>query len=83
MRKRSNPADSFLYPQNPHEVHFTLQEIAADWKVDAETVRKAFIGEPGVLNLGDIDRRDGARQYLVLRVPESVLRRVYKRRTQR
>ena len=83
MSRRSNPKDDSVFPQDPHEAHFTLQEIAAEWKVDAETVRKAFIDERGVLNLGEIDRRDDTRQYLVLRIPESVLKRVYKRRTQR
>jgi len=83
MKRRSNPTDGPLYPQDPHEVHYTLGEIALEWNADPETVRNVFIDEPGVLNLGEIDRRDGIRQYLVLRIPASVLKRVYERRTQR
>ncbi len=81
-RQRS-AAPHVVYPQNPLEVHYSLQEIAKEWKVDAETVRNAFIDEPGVLELGRRNRRDGKRNYVVLRIPASVLKRVYERRTQR
>lgn len=81
-RQRS-AAPHVVYPQNPLEVHYTLQDIAKLWKVDAETVRNAFIDEPGVLQLGRSNRRDGKRNYVVIRIPASVLMRVYERRTQR
>lgn len=72
-----------MNPLDPLEPHYTLQEIAKEWKVDAETVRKEFINEPGVLVLGSQSRKDGKRNYVILRIPASVLKRVYERRTQR
>ncbi len=72
-----------MYPRNPLEPHYTLQEIAKEWKVVAETVRKESINEPGVLVLGSQRRKDGKRNYVILGIPESVLKRAYERRTQR
>jgi hypothetical protein len=83
MRTRSNPPDGFLYPCDPHEVHHSLKTIAAEWGVDEETVRNVFINEPGIPDLGTSNGRGGKRQYRILRIPESVLQRVYKERTKR
>ena len=87
MRGRSNSRletdRRSIYPEDPHEEHYTVQEIAKKWKVDAETVRRTFIDEEGVLIFGEQDRRDGKRAYLTLRIPESVLKRVYTERTRR
>lgn len=69
--------------RNPHEPHFTLKEVAKEWRVDEETVRQMFIDEEGVLIFGEQDRRDGKRVYLTMRIPESVLNRVYAARTMR
>ena len=55
-----------------------MAEIAELWKLSRDLVRKIFEGEPGVLVIG----RDGSRSkrgYHTLRVPESVLARVYRR----
>jgi hypothetical protein len=68
---------------DPHETHYSVQQIAEEWGVDPETVRRVFIDEEGVLILGKKDRRDGKRVYLTVRIPESVLRRVYLERTKR
>lgn len=62
------------------ERHYTVQEIAAFWRLDPSTVRRIFRDEPGVLRIGKSGRRDGKRDYVVLRVPESVLRRVWGKR---
>jgi hypothetical protein len=48
------------------------------WNTCADTVRKQFEQEPGVMVLGSASGR-GKRGYRVLRIPESVLRRVYQR----
>ena len=71
------------YPGDPHETHYSVQQVAKEWGVDAETVKRAFIDEAGVLILGDQERRDGRRAYLTIRIPESVLKRVYSERTMR
>jgi len=44
------------------------------------TVRRMFIDEPGVLKYGKASRHDGRRDYVTLRIPESVARRVYEQR---
>lgn len=63
------------------EPHYTPQELSALWKFDQTTIRRLFIDEPGVLKLGSQSRRDGKREYITLRIPASVARRVYERRT--
>lgn len=83
MILRSNSLTGPVFPQDPLEKHYTLQAIAEIWGVDPETVRRTFIDEEGVLILGDPDRRDGKRSYLTIRVPESVLTRVYAKKTKR
>jgi hypothetical protein len=65
------------------ERHFTPQEIAESWVLDESTIRRIFIDEPGVLKLGKANRRDGKRDYVTLRIPQSVLQRVYQRRAGR
>ena len=54
------------------ERHFTVQEIAELWQVSADTVRRTFAGEPGVLTIGRGRRA-------LLRVPQSILSRVHNR----
>jgi hypothetical protein len=83
FNSRPSPGGQSICSQDPHETHYTVKDIAKEWKVDEETIRKVFIDEPGVLDLGKRDRRDGKRNYCVLRIPESVLTRVYARRTQK
>lgn len=61
----------------PTERHFTPEEIAKDWGVDATTVRRAFRDVPGVLKIGGYTARARRRDYMKLRIPESVLRKVY------
>jgi predicted transcriptional regulator len=62
---------------DPFEQHFTPQEIASRLKIDQSTVRRKFQDQPGVVKIGRSDRRDGKRDYVSLRIPESVFRRVY------
>jgi len=65
------------------EHHYTPHELAELWKFDESTIRRMFIDEPGVLIYGKEQRRDGRRDYVTLRIPESVARRVYEKRTRR
>ncbi len=62
------------------EYLFTPQELADLWKFDESTIRRMFIDEPGVLVFGRECRRDGRRDYVTLRIPESVARRIYEQR---
>lgn len=60
------------------EPHYTVEEIAHAWKLSRSKVRRMFGGEPGVLvleNRGAFSKR----RYCTLRVPESVMERVYRR----
>lgn len=65
------------------EHHFTPRELAELWKFDESTIRRMFIDEPGVMINGKEKRRDGRRDYVTLRIPESVARKVYERRVRR
>jgi hypothetical protein len=65
------------------EKHYTPRELPELWRFDESAVRRMFIDEPGVLVYSKEKRRDGRRDYVTLRIPESVARRVYERRTRR
>jgi hypothetical protein len=60
------------------EKHYSIDEVAALWRLSRQTVRRVFDGEAGVLRYGrgDSSRRRG---YQTLRIPESVLVRVHGR----
>ncbi|MCX6617892.1 MAG: hypothetical protein NTZ98_17570 [Acidobacteria bacterium] len=66
-------------PQQPDarqvalERHFTPKELAERWALDETTIRRLFEEEPGVLRIGKTARRDGKRDYVSLRIPESVV----------
>jgi hypothetical protein len=59
------------------EKHFTPAELAKAWGLSAETVRQIFRAEPGVLRIGSANK--DAREYLTLRIPQSVAVRVHTR----
>ena len=59
--------------------HYTVAEIAAVWKLSADTIRRLFRDEPGVLVIGNQKPRYGRRRYLSLRIPEFVVERVHRR----
>lgn len=67
-------------PETPFCRHFTAAELAELWKLDESTIRRLFQDEPGVFCIGKCCRRDGKRDYVTLRIPESVVWRVYKQR---
>lgn len=62
------------------ERHYAVGEIGALWNLSSDAVRKLFQDEPGVLVLGD-QASPHRRRYTTLRIPESVLQRVYRRMT--
>jgi hypothetical protein len=66
----------------PFERHYSPQELASIWKLDESTVRRLFADEPGVLKIGATGRRR-RRDYVTLRIPESVAARFHQRRSGR
>jgi hypothetical protein len=64
----------------PNEALLTPAQIADRWQVSVDTVVRVFGDEPGVLNLSAGSRGRGKRAYRLLRIPETVLRRVEKSR---
>lgn len=60
------------------EKHYTIPEIAELWHASADTVRKHFIDEDGVVKLGHKTRKN-KRRYVTLLVPETILKRVHQR----
>jgi hypothetical protein len=65
------------------ERHYSVPEIAELWHVSEKTVRRLFENEGGVLRWGspeEISRLRHKRGYCNLRIPESVLIRVHRRR---
>ncbi len=74
----------FLYlmneaPAHPAlERHYSIEEIAALWRLSRRTVRRVFDREAGVLRYGRGDSSH-RRAYQTLRIPESVLVRVHGR----
>jgi AraC-like DNA-binding protein len=61
------------------ERHLTVGQIARIRNLSSNTVRRLFIHEPGVVVLSVVKPRK--RIYRVLRIPESVERRVFSRLT--
>lgn len=61
------------------EAHLTIAEVAERLKVNEATVRRLFLGEPGVLVIAF--PRKGRRTYRTLRIPEPVFGRVVTRLT--
>lgn len=69
-----------LQPSPAFQRHFTPKELAHLWGFDETTIRRLFIDEPGVFKYGSPYRR-GKRQYISLRIPESVAARVHRERS--
>lgn len=63
--------------------HYTAAEIAELWNLSPDAVRRIFEDEPGVLVLGRSSTGRGRRGYTTLRIPESVVERVYRRQLSR
>lgn len=63
------------------EVHFTPQELAAQWHLSVDSIRQLFEQETGVLRIGHGEQMH-RRKYISLRIPASVAARVHRRLTQ-
>ena len=58
---------------------YSVKELAFIWNLDAETVRRIFIREPGVMIFRN--QSPGKRVYRLLRIPGTVAIRVARRAT--
>jgi hypothetical protein len=80
MRERqSAPSASLSVASTFAERHYTVAEAAAFLNFSSDVVRKIFQDEPGVFVLGQSAAYK--RRYTTLRIPASVLERVYRRMT--
>jgi transcriptional regulator GlxA family with amidase domain len=61
------------------EQHLTVEQIARSRNLSTDTIRRLFNNEPGVIVIAKPKTRK--RIYRVLRIPESVERRVFARLT--
>ncbi|MGH7634731.1 MAG: hypothetical protein ACRENC_13435 [Gemmatimonadaceae bacterium] len=59
------------------ERHYTIRELSRMWRFSDEFVRQIVKDEPGVTEW--VRQRPGRRRYRVLRVPQSVAERLYRR----
>jgi hypothetical protein len=59
--------------------HFTPAGIGAAWGLSADTVRRLFEREPGVLVIEPPRGRFSRRRYRTLRIPAAVVERVHRR----
>ncbi|MGA8595762.1 MAG: hypothetical protein WB676_13680 [Bryobacteraceae bacterium] len=62
------------------EQFYTPQELAALFKVHRTTITRLFIDEPGVWRAGHATTRSKRQRY-TLRIPASVVERVFRRMT--
>jgi hypothetical protein len=79
IRPQAKTAEAVPSSGAAMERHFTPDELGKLWNLSADTVRRLFEREPGVL----VIERTGARagRYRTLRMPESVVTRVHRRLT--
>lgn len=59
------------------EKHFSVAQVAELWGLSADSIIRLFDGEEGVLRLGKPESLHKRRR-IILRIPESVLARVYR-----
>lgn len=64
--------------QTFNEPHYTVEQVAEMWNLSKDSVRRLFLSEEGVLRISRPGTRY-KRSYTTLRIPESVLNRVYRR----
>ena len=63
------------------ERHYTISQLAEMWNLSEELVRQLVRDEPGVTEW--VRQAPGKRRYRVLRIPRSVVDRLYNRARER
>jgi hypothetical protein len=61
------------------ELHYSPSQVAAQWGLSEDTVRRLFSNEPGVLVIEPPHGRFSRRRYRTLRIPAAVIERVHRR----
>jgi predicted transcriptional regulator len=61
-----------------NERHYSVKELAEMWGLSSAAIRRLFGNEPGVLRFGK-EKKGHQRDYVTLRLPASVVERVYRR----
>ena len=61
-----------------NEKHFKVEDVADQWNMSTDTVRRLFLNEPGVIRYSR-PRSKYKRRYTTIFIPQSVLNRVYSR----
>lgn len=64
-------------PETTFEKHYSVEELAEQWCMSTDFVRRLFLHEEGVVVF--CHPRPGRRVYRTLRIPESVAQRVHRR----
>ena len=68
-----------MTPGQALEKHYSPNEIAELWNLDPKSIRQLFRNEEGVLRIGRDRTTRLKRAYTTLRIPQSVMERVYSR----
>ncbi len=68
------PSDSNAEEGSMFDRHFSLRTLAELWGCSEDTIRRLAEDEPGIFKIGS-----GAKQ--TLKIPESVAKRIYEKRT--
>jgi AraC-like DNA-binding protein len=55
------------------ERHYSPAEVAKQWGISVDTVRRIFADAPGVLKIGHAESKSKGK-YVTLRIPERILR---------
>jgi transcriptional regulator GlxA family with amidase domain len=67
-----------IRPTAATERHLTVDEIATNWGLSRDTIRRLFMPEDGVMKIVRPGTRC-KRTHTTLRIPESVMERVHRR----
>jgi predicted transcriptional regulator len=84
MKSNSDQLAADRSPATPQliERHYTVAEVASLLQLSRDFVRRTFENEPGVLVFGADKSNRHKRRYRTLRIPQHVLERVLRRRSQ-
>lgn len=64
------------------ERHFSPEQLGKEWNLSANTIRRMFEREPGVM-IFENPERVSSRRRRTLRIPQSVAERVYRNLSER
>ena len=68
--------DRGLVTLTPIEKYYTLSEIAEEWHLSPEKIRRLFMNQKDIMRVTEPKR--GTRSYVTYRIPEKVKQRVHR-----